>query len=239
LKNILYPRFTIFYAMLCILVMLFEQMELEWSYYLTKPVPLLMIIIFFRLQTEVSANRKFINFMMAGFIASMAGDILLMFSNRGEQWFISGLIAFLTAHVMYMLGFVSQTLRDRPWTQHWGQLAFATLIVVYGAEFFILNRQYFGSLKIPVMVYCIAITAMGVAATMRDRDKNPGGYMRVLIGVVFFIISDSLLAANKFIEEFAGAGPAILVTYFFAQYMIATGCLVDIEKKEMVGKLIP
>ncbi len=187
-------------------------------------------MVFFRLQTSGTQNRMFRNLMVAGFIFSAAGDFLLMFTEVNETYFIAGLVAFLFAHFCYTGGFISQIFQNRPWNQHWGQLAVSTMIVVYGAEFFILNRSGFGSLTLPVMIYCAAITAMGVAAVMRDRYKNANGYFRVVLGAVFFVISDSLLATNKFIAPIESAGLLILGTYFFAQYLIATGCMVDIQK---------
>ena len=84
------------------------------------------------------------------------------------------------------------------------------------------------------MIYCIALTAMGVAAVMRDRIKNREGYFRVVLGAVFFIISDSVLATDKFVAPFEGAGILILGTYFFAQYLIVTGCVIDLPKNNKV-----
>ena len=230
MKKILYPRFTLIYVVLCILVILSDYFRLTWSYYFTKPIVLLLVMIFFRIQTGGSNERMFRNFLMTGFLFSAIGDLLLMFSPSSDGFFISGLVAFLISHLCYTGGFVAQIMQNKPWNQHWGQLAFSTLVVVYGAEFFVLNRFSFGNLQLPVMIYCVAITAMGVAAVMRDRFKNREGYFRVVIGAVFFIMSDSLLATDKFVEPFEGAGILILGTYFFAQYMIATGCLVDIQK---------
>ncbi len=187
-------------------------------------------MVFFRLQTSGTQNRMFRNLMVGGFLFSATGDFLLMFSDINDNYFISGLIAFLFAHLCYTGGFISQIFQNRPWNQHWGQLAVSTMIVVYGAEFFILNRSGFGYLALPVMIYCVAITAMGVAAVMRNRYKNANGYFRVVTGALFFVISDSLLATNKFIAPIEGAGLLILGTYFLGQYLIATGCMVDIQK---------
>ena len=168
--------------------------------------------------------------MIAGFLFSAAGDTLLMFSKNNESYFIAGLVAFLIAHLAYTAGFILHIFESGRWNQHWSQLAFSTLIVVYGAEFFILNRVSFGSLQVPVLFYCIAITAMGVAAVMRDKEKNNKGYFKVVTGAVFFIISDSLLAIYKFRTPFPGADLLILSTYFFAQYLIAMGTLTDLVK---------
>ena len=234
MKKILYPHFTLVYVVLCILVILSDYYRLTWSYYLTKPIVLVLVMIFFRIQTGSTNEKMFRNFLMTGFLFSAIGDLLLMFSPSDDSFFIAGLIAFLIAHLCYTGGFMVQIMNNKPWNQHWGQLAFSTLVVVYGTEFFVLNRFSFGNLQLPVMIYCVAITAMGVAAVMRDRIKNRDGYFRVVMGAVFFIISDSLLATDKFVEPFEGAGILILGTYFFAQYMIATGSVIDLPKNNSI-----
>ncbi len=234
MKNILFPRFTILYSLLCLVVLSAEYFQLTWTYYLSKPLVLILVLIFFRMQTG-STNNLFRNLMIAGFAFSSAGDLLLMFTKHDENFFIAGLVAFLITHVCYTAGFITQIFKNKAWNQHWGQLAFSTLFVVYGAEFFIINRTSFGEMTIPVMIYCLAITSMGVAAVMRDRDKYSGGYFMVLTGALFFVVSDSLLATNKFIFTFNYSGTLILATYFIAQYFIATGCTIDgTEKKNVV-----
>ncbi len=210
--------------------MLSEYFSLKWTYFLSKPLAMIAIYFFFRTQTGNVQQKKFKNLLLTGFILSCAGDIFLMLQPMNPNYFLVGLVAFLAAHICYTAGFIVDMFEKRPWNQHWAQLAFATLIVVYGAEFFILNRFSFGNLYFPVLIYCMAIAVMGVSAVMRDKYKNPGGYLKVVIGAVFFIISDSLLATNNFIVPFPFSGPMILGTYFVAQYLIATGCLVDLKR---------
>lgn len=171
--------------------------------------------------------------MVSGFIFCAVGDLLLMFVPLHEKYFTFGLIAFLFAHICYTGGFILQIFKFRPWNQHWGQLAFSTLIVVYGAEFFILSRQHFGNLVLPVLIYCISITAMGVAAIMRNRKIYYKGYGMVSTGALLFIVSDSILATNKFIFSFDYSGTLILLTYFTAQYFIATGCAIEFSKENV------
>jgi uncharacterized membrane protein YhhN len=43
------------------------------------------------------------------------------------------------------------------------------------------------------------------------------------MGASFFVISDSLLAINKFYQPFAHAGILIMLTYCTAQYFIVQG----------------
>jgi len=230
LKKLSYSIFTLVYFLLCLIVILADYFDLKWTYYLSKPIVLILVFIFFKTRTSGVTGKMFKNLILAGFAFSCLGDTLLMFTEESELYFMGGLVAFLIAHVFYTSGFIKDMFDKRPWNQHWGQLAFATLMVVYGAEFFILNRISFGDFYLPVLIYCVAISMMGVSAVMRDKYKNPAGFYKVVAGALFFMISDSLLATNKFITPFDYSGPLILGTYFLAQYLIAVGCLVDMKK---------
>lgn len=233
MQSLLYPRFTFIYAILSILVIVADVMDLTWTYYLTKPMVLLVLFFFYRIQTGAVENKTFRNLMLAGFLFSALGDALLMFVEMGQPYFIGGLVAFLIAHICYTAGFINDIFRSRPWNQHWGQLALSTLVVVYGAEFYILNRFSFESLAIPVMIYCAGITVMGVSAVMRDRTKNWSAYVTVCIGALFFIISDSLLATNLFVTKIPFAGELILSTYYLAQYLIGIGTLAKLKNQNL------
>lgn len=225
MKNFNHTAFSGFYLLMVIFVIFADLFELQWMYYITKPIVLWIVFLYFKNSTIAIAGQMKRVLMMAAFFFCAIGDLVLMFSHKDDLFFIGGLVAFLLGHLFFTATFIREITTVKPLQQHWMQLAFATLVVVYGAEFFILNRFSFGNLMIPVLVYCIAITAMGVSATMRDSSVNKNAYLKVVTGAVFFIISDSLLATNKFIQSFDLAGPLILGTYFIAQYLILIGVL--------------
>jgi len=52
----------------------------------------------------------------------------------------------------------------------------------------------------------------------------------MLLGAILFIISDSVLAINKFYEPFSAAGIIIMLTYAFAQMLIVLGVIKYIGK---------
>jgi uncharacterized membrane protein YhhN len=222
--------FTGFYCLVAVLAIAADSFGMKWLYIIIKPVPVLMLLFLVVSLISVSGQKSFMRWITGALIFSVSGDVLLIFAKGSDLFFMAGLLAFLIAHLSYISAFVHQIFANRPWNQHWGQLAFSTLVVVYGAEFFILNRNSFATLEIPVLFYCIAITAMGVAATMRNAMIHPRSYFMVLGGAMLFVISDSLLATAKFITPFPFSGMMILGTYYAAQYFLITGCMIDVVK---------
>lgn len=74
-----------------------------------------------------------------------------------------------------------------------------------------------GKLALPVGLYIAAITAMGLAAIALPHRPL------VALGAVCFILSDALIALDKFVAPLGFAGPAIWITYVLAQVLIVLG----------------
>ncbi len=107
--------------------------------------------------------------------------------------------------------------------RHWGQLACGTLVLVFGAEFFILNRDYFGELVFPVLIYCALIVIMAISAAMRMMHHGKESYFLILSGALLFMASDALLATVIFTDHFDRAEFLVLPLYFSAVGLLAIG----------------
>lgn len=172
---------------------------------ITKPLlmPLLMLMAF-------QFNIKEKNLYIALFF-SLLGDVFLMFG--GELCFMLGLGSFLLAHVFYIFLFKSQFKFSLP-----KALPFATATLTY---FLFIKSGIDQNLLIPVSVYCLVITLMGIFAAGRRTKKS--SYNLVLIGSILFIISDSLIAFNKFYAPLPGSSFWVMSTYGLAQFLIVLG----------------
>ncbi|WP_108668757.1 lysoplasmalogenase [Peribacillus acanthi] len=170
-----------------------------------KIVPMLLII-FFAYQTKLNRSGKFPWLMMIGLFFCMLGDGLLI-------WFIIGLSAFLIGHLFYIGGFLTQ------WTFSWVRLLSIVPISIYGyfmGTNLVAALQSNGehALVLPVIFYLIVISTMFWSAIMT-------GNKWAMFGSALFIISDSVLAWNKFISEITYSGEIIMITYYSAQFLIA------------------
>jgi uncharacterized membrane protein YhhN len=72
---------------------------------------------------------------------------------------------------------------------------------------------------------------MLIAAINRYGKVSRLSFILVLAGAVLFVISDSLIALNKFGFPFVFSGVAVMTTYIAAQYLIVTGVLKQSEKE--------
>jgi len=179
-------------------------------HYVTKPLTTALIIAVAAL-AAAPVPPAYKTLVLAGLVFSLIGDAALMFP---EKLFTAGLVAFLAAQVLYIFAFKT------PAGQGISFLIFLPFIL-YGLLMFFLLAPGLGPMKLPVLVYIGAITAMaGFAAT---RYVHLGGTRPLLafIGAILFLISDSVLAYDRFGKKFRLARVIVLGTYFPAQLLIA------------------
>ena len=155
---------------------------------------------------------------------SWIGDIILMFADKGELYFIFGLVAFLISHIFYIVLFLKQS---NPANGAKKPLFWLSCIVVAFYLRTMLNFLFptLGALKIPVSVYALTISVMLIFALKGYFSWNNSGKYFVLLGAVLFVCSDSLLAIDKFYSRLNFAPFGIMVTYLLAQYFITAGIL--------------
>lgn len=156
---------------------------------------------------------------------SLTGDVLLMFQAKKEIFFLLGLAAFLIAHIFYIVFFhhvrVRENVKGNPWL--------LVIVVVYYAALTSWLAPYLGDMKFPVRIYGIIISFMFMLAMhmLSIRNKMAGKWM--MWGALLFVISDSVLAINKFYQPFEQAGVIIMLTYGLAQLFIVKGATVYIN----------
>ena len=178
--------------------------------YIFKPLTMILIITIAVLAKE-PPSRKYKYAIIAGLLFSLMGDIFLMLPL---DLFIAGLLSFLIAQMIYTYAFrTGRSLR----------LNFLAMLpfIIYGVIIYWILLPGLNGMDIPVVVYVIVIMTMAWQAWDQWDDKRARWALLALIGAVLFVISDSILALNKFGEPFAAARALTLTTYFSAQWLIA------------------
>ena len=80
-------------------------------------------------------------------------------------------------------------------------------------------------MKIAVPVYGIVISFMLLLALHMLFISNKSAGQMMMAGAILFVISDSILAINKFYSPFQNAGILIMLSYGLAQLMIVAGAI--------------
>jgi uncharacterized membrane protein YhhN len=193
------------------------QLNIEWLQMATKPLllPVLGGYFLFNVSETVSNFKKRI---LLALFFSWLGDVLLMFVAQNEIFFLLGLSSFLLAHVCYIIFFHSVRVKERVKSKP----LLLPVAVYYGVLIYILS-PYLHDMKIPVYVYGLVISFVCMLALhmLFIQNKMAGRWM--MMGALLFVISDSVLAFNKFYQPFKGADIMIMLTYGLAQFFIVKG----------------
>jgi len=149
---------------------------------------------------------------LAGLLCSLAGDVALMWPQRG---FLPGLVSFLLAHLAYLWAFTrTQRLAARP-------LPFVAYAALAAGILSLLWPGVPAALRLPVLAYVACLAAMAAQATVLWRSGAKRGAVLALGGLLF-MTSDALLATNKFAGPLPLASLWVLGTYWSAQWCIAS-----------------
>ena len=99
------------------------------------------------------------------------------------------------------------------------------IIAVYYAVIVAILSPYLGEMKLPVRIYAAVISFMFLLAMHMLFIKNKTTGLWMMAGAMLFVISDSLLAINKFYLPFETAGFLIMSTYGLAQLFLTEGAI--------------
>ncbi len=121
---------------------------------------------------------------------SALGDFLL--SRLGERAFLAGMAAFFAAHIAYVTLFVALSDTRSGLTV---SLTASVLLLVAAGLVYLYLWPGLGTFRVPVALYSMAIAALGIAAL----TLPPVGPARLILwGAMAFILSDTILAVEKF-----------------------------------------
>jgi uncharacterized membrane protein YhhN len=182
--------------------------------------PVIIPVLIGYLDSEVKTITKGLpKWVLLALLFSWLGDVLLMFQGKNENFFLFGLSAFLLAHVFYIIFFHKIRIREgvKP------NIFWLLIVVAYYAGLIIWLSPYLGDKKLPVRIYGIAISLMFMLALHMPSIKNKQAGYWMMIGALLFVISDSVLAINKFYQPFEAANVIIMLTYGLAQLFIVKG----------------
>lgn len=189
-------------------------LHLPWLNFVFKPLTTALLIAWAWPRGRGTAERPWL---LAGLAWSWWGDVALLWPQQG---FLPGLVSFLLAHLCYLVAFRRG---GTPWLA-WSAAAAACALVAGG----VLSLLWPGvpaALRAPVVVYVLALASMAAQAAgqwhVRRGTAQAGLALRAAVGGALFMLSDSLLATDRFAQPLPAASLWVLASYWLAQGLIA------------------
>jgi uncharacterized membrane protein YhhN len=154
---------------------------------------------------------------VAALVCGLLGDVGLMLSrdSRADLPFLAGLATFLLGHVGYLVAFGRHGVR--------GLDLLAGALVVAGVAGLTLPQvlrgaacsagRPFAGVVAGYAAVLAAMTVLGVGT----------GIVATAVGAVLFLVSDTVLARERFVAPLPFGRLAVIVTYHAAQFLILIG----------------
>lgn len=189
----------------------------------TKPLLMPVLLIYMRKGMKVPINLSFILAVFA-LVFSWFGDVALMYVHEQDWFFLLGLGAFAVAQTLYFFSFKNAKIRSgednfSPIQHVFNVFPFA----VFAIGLLYTLWPFLGDMKIPVSIYATLICTMALGAVYRNGRTHTESFNQVVFGAILFILSDSLIAINKFYAPMENASIWIMGTYILAQWNIING----------------
>jgi uncharacterized membrane protein YhhN len=205
-----------------------EALALQKSWFKLEVVakPAVMVCLLLWLFTSVGLEGAALWFGL-GILLSLVGDVLLMISL--DRFFLFGLVAFLFAHIFYVIGFNDPLPAVSAWSVilailiGWGGARVIRRILVSVAE----KRQ--NRMRMPIIVYGVVISIMLLSAMVKLNDLtwDASAALLVSIGAFLFYISDVILAWNKFVSPIPKGRIYNIAAYHLGQILLIAGVVMQ------------
>lgn len=153
------------------------------------------------------ADPGIVPWFVAALALSLVGDVALMLPR---ERFVGGLVAFLLAHLAYIVGLGLQA--PSVGGVLLGLLVVGTVLSTVGRRIFDAVRRDQPGLLGPVAAYMVVISAMVVAAFATGQPL-------AMAGATLFYASDAMLAWNRFVAQRVPR-PAVLAAYHVGQALL-------------------
>ncbi len=199
-----------------------------------KPTATIMVIAVALLALPQAKSILHVGLIALGLVFCLVGDVYLIDGDRPET-FMRGLIAFLVGHLVFIAAFTvaQRTSGVLPSLEREGIVAVVLAVLV--ALLFVYMREGMGEMRGPVLVYMTVIALMVHRAVGGlDMNRLTLGPVLAVGGAFLFLISDAILALNRFVFPPDPSAPSsenrdrmwVLCTYYAAISLIALSCAV-------------
>ena len=146
-----------------------------------------------------------------------------------EKEIIIGLSLFLVAQLLFSLAFLLQVFTLGPSVS---VLVLTTVTIVLIGLYMLKFLQYLdssetglGSLKIPILTYCVVISLMLISSIMLWGTIGKLEAIMVVIGALFFVISDSIIGVHEFHHKISKSVLMVMFTYYSAILLLSLSVL--------------
>jgi len=212
-------KFNLVYGLVVILVLVagFEK----WTLLSDFAIPAVTVLLLLFLSTATKLKGRFHKRLFTGLIFALLGNLLIQLKGS-QPYLFYGMAALLICQLFYVSAFYLDFRSAQELDKKGARIA-----ILSGAAgaitFYFYLRPHLGIYRLPVMAYIFIVALLAMMAVFRNQRVNTLSFNLVFSGVLFFILSNFLLAYTYFIGSFQFADLFTVSAYMIAQYLIVLG----------------
>jgi len=225
-------QYAIYFFYANAIVNLFSQViKVQVLEFVTKPLIMLSLLVYYL--TGKSEKSNLLTYLMIGaIIFSWLGDVILMLQAYNEVLFLFGLGSFLIAHLFYIFVY-RKTVGDQDSAESKSFIRTRIVFLIFvGLALLYMLFPTLEDMLFPVAIYTMVIITMAIAAVMRKGRTTDKSFIMVYSGALLFVMSDAMIAIDKFLNPLVQARLLIMATYIAAQLLIVKGILLHENSTE-------
>lgn len=198
-----------------------DNIRLEYP---VKPLIMIWMSVYFLVFRK---KNSFTFPVLLAFFFSWLGDNFLMFSGKNELFFFAGVGGFFLAQLTYIFIYTRYCEVNRKGYLQKNPLIIIPFLLYVGGIYYVLLPGLEGLMKPVILIYALSLMGMSMMALNRRGRVNPPSFRFVFFGSLLFLLSDSMIAIDKFSMEIPLGGFWIMITYILAQYLIMRGLILE------------
>jgi len=185
---------------------------------------LCVLITFYLVHQQEPKRSKFL-YVLLGLICFLIGDIFVI-NHSTQAFFITSVLLFSLGKMFYCLKF--SNVQDFNVSR---LIPFLVICFLFIVVIFRLIYENLGNYFIPVLIYFFISLLLALFSFLRKNATNSRSYNLVFTGILFFLVSETLMVIKTFYHEIIFQDFLVMFTYGFAQYFIITGLLLEYKMK--------
>lgn len=182
--------------------------------YLLKPLTLVLLIAA-AASADLGAAGPWV---VAALVFGLLGDIALLLADEAtERPFLIGVGAFLVGHILYVVGFLRHGVR--------GIDLLAGLLIAAGLAGLTLAPVLRGAARAGGQQFATLVAVYAGLLALMTVFAVGTAAISTAIGGVLFLVSDTMLARQRFVAPLARGPLIVIATYHLAQFLIVVGLI--------------
>lgn len=197
---------------------------------ISKSALMFSLLIYFWDQTEGQKDAKWVRYTTLAIVFTWIADIMFVLYLKNFLFFFAGISAYFAAHIFFLFSFWKATYAENLKFQ----FSIVPLIaVVYTTLMAYLILPYLdGVIQVPIFLYALSTLFLVIFAWYRKPVTNSESFKWVFLGVLLIVISDSVLAINRFSKTIPYAHYVTTLCFILAHWFIINGITKHFKPKE-------